>query len=133
MLKGHDYITVVADAVERRVVYVTEGRSAVAIERFAHDLVRHGGDPGDIEAVSIDMSPAFIRGVSDHLHNAQITFDKFHVIAHASIAVDQMRRGIRMLLNPLEIQKSLNSLREPAYYKQTSAQKSQVAALHQLY
>ncbi len=90
--KGHDYITVVADAVERRVVFVTEGRSAVAIERFAHDLVRHGGDPGDIEAVSIDMSPAFIRGVSDHLPNAQITFDKFHVIAHASIAVDQMRR-----------------------------------------
>jgi transposase len=79
-------------ALERRVVFVTEGRSAVAIERFAHDLVRHGGDPGDIQTVSIDMSPAFIRGVSDHLPNAQITFDKFHVIAHASIAVDQMRR-----------------------------------------
>jgi transposase len=38
------------------------------------------------------MSPAFIRGVSDHLPNATITFDKFHVVAHASKAVDEMRR-----------------------------------------
>src|ERR1019366_8937177 len=38
------------------------------------------------------MSPAFIRGVSDHLPNATITFDKFHVVAHASKAVDELRR-----------------------------------------
>jgi transposase len=38
------------------------------------------------------MSPAFIKGVSEHLPNARITFDKFHVVAHASKAVDQMRR-----------------------------------------
>ena len=38
------------------------------------------------------MSPAFIAGVSQHLPNARITFDKFHVIGHASTAVDQMRR-----------------------------------------
>ena len=38
------------------------------------------------------MSPAFIKGVTKHLPNAQITFDKFHVIAHASTAVDKTRR-----------------------------------------
>ena len=38
------------------------------------------------------MSPAFIRGVTDHLPNARITYDKFHVVAHASTAVDQTRR-----------------------------------------
>jgi transposase len=42
--------------------------------------------------VSIDMSPAFIKGVTDNLPDARITFDKFHVIAHASQAVDKMRR-----------------------------------------
>ena len=41
---------------------------------------------------SIDMSPAYIKGVGEHLPNAQITFDKFHVIAHASAAVDKTRR-----------------------------------------
>jgi transposase len=39
------------------------------------------------------MSPAFIRGVADHLPKARITFDKFHVVAHASAALDQTRRG----------------------------------------
>ena len=38
------------------------------------------------------MSPAFIKGVAEHLPNARVTFDKFHVVAHASAAVDQMRR-----------------------------------------
>jgi transposase len=38
------------------------------------------------------MSPAFIKGVTDNLPDARITFDKFHVIAHASQAVDKMRR-----------------------------------------
>ena len=38
------------------------------------------------------MSPAFIKGVADHLPNARITFDKFHVVAHASTALDQSRR-----------------------------------------
>jgi transposase len=52
----------------------------------------HGGDPKAIEAVSIDMSSAFIKGVAENLPNAQITFDKFHVIAHASAAIDKMRR-----------------------------------------
>lgn len=40
----------------------------------------------------IDMSPAFIAGVGENLPNARITFDKFHVIGHASTAVDKMRR-----------------------------------------
>ena len=38
------------------------------------------------------MSPAFIKGVSQELPNARITFDKFHVVWHANAAVDKMRR-----------------------------------------
>jgi transposase len=38
------------------------------------------------------MSPAFIKGVTEHLPNARITFDKFHVVAHASAALDKVRR-----------------------------------------
>ena len=39
------------------------------------------------------MSPAFIKGVTAHLPNARITFDKFHVVAHASAAIDRMQIG----------------------------------------
>jgi transposase len=90
--RGHDYITLVADAERRAVLFVAEGRGAGTIEDFAGELVLHGGDPSDIESVSIDMSPAFIAGVGKYLPEAKITFDKFHVIAHASTAIDKMRR-----------------------------------------
>lgn len=90
--RGHDYITLVADADERRVLFVTEGKDAETIKAFADDFAAHGGDPGAIESISIDMSKAFIKGVTDHLPKARITFDKFHVIAHANTAVEQTRR-----------------------------------------
>lgn len=92
--RGHDYVTLAADAApERRaVLFVTEGRDAGAIKRLADDLLAHGADLEAIESVSIDMSPAFIKGCMAHLPQARITFDKFHVIAHASKALDETRR-----------------------------------------
>jgi transposase len=90
--RGHNYLTLAADADARRVVFVTEGRDADTIAAFAQHLRAHNADPENISSISIDMSPAFIKGVTDQLPNARITFDKFHVIAHASQAVDKMRR-----------------------------------------
>ncbi len=90
--KGHDYITLAADAQRRRVLAVTEGRDAKAIATIAAELAQHGCPPEQIDSVSIDMSPAFIKGCAEELPNARITFDKFHVIWHANAAVDKMRR-----------------------------------------
>jgi transposase len=90
--RGHDYITLFADADERKVLFVAEGRGADTVEAFADKLAAHGGAPQAIESVCIDMSPAFIKGVTEHLPNARITFDKFHVVAHASLALDKTRR-----------------------------------------
>lgn len=92
--RGHDYLTLAADAdPEARCVFsVVEGRDAVAVAAIAVDLVEQGGAPTNIKSVSIDMSTAFISGVAKQFPDAQVTFDKFHVIAHASAAVDQMRR-----------------------------------------
>ncbi len=90
--RGHSYVTLAADADARRVLFVTEGRDAKTIEQLAEYLDDHGCPPESITSASIDMSPAFIAGVTQHLPNARITFDKFHVIGHASTAVDKMRR-----------------------------------------
>lgn len=91
--RGHDYITLAADADKRRVVFVTEGRDAATIGELAEHLDWHGCPPEQIRRVSIDMSAAFIKGVTEHLPQAQITFDKFHVVAHANTAVDKTRRA----------------------------------------
>ena len=90
--RGHSYVTLGADADARRVLFVTEGRDAKTIEQLAEYLDDHGCPAQNITSASIDMSPAFIAGVSEHLPNARITFDKFHVIGHAGTAVDKMRR-----------------------------------------
>jgi transposase len=39
------------------------------------------------------MSPAFIKGVTESLPNAAITFDKFHAVKIVNDAVDQVRRA----------------------------------------
>ena len=90
--RGHDYITLAADALQRRVLFVAEGRDASTISELAADLDVHGCPPEQIDCVSIDMSPAFIKGCTEQLPNARITFDKFHVVWHANAAVDKMRR-----------------------------------------
>ncbi len=74
--KGHDYITLAADAVQRTVLFVTEGRDAKTIQELAGDLQAHGCAPEQITSVSIDMSPAFIKGVTAQLPNARITNDQ---------------------------------------------------------
>jgi len=90
--RGHNYLTIAADAEARRVVFVTEGKDSDTIARFADYLQEHNATPAQIRSASIDMSPAFIAGVTEHLPDARITFDKFHVVAKASAAVDKMRR-----------------------------------------
>jgi transposase len=90
--RGHDYISLAADAVERRVLAVAEGRSLQTIETLCAELAAGGCAPEQISSVSIDMSPAFTKGCGEAFPNARITFDKFHVVWHASTAVDKMRR-----------------------------------------
>ncbi len=90
--RGHNYLTIAVDMDDRKVVFVTAGKDAKTITRFAEYLAAHNGTPEQVRSVSIDMSPAFIKGVAKDLPNARITFDKFHVVAQASTAVDQMRR-----------------------------------------
>lgn len=90
--KGHDYITLVADAAQRRVLAVAEGRSSETIGTLTAELASRGCSAKQVTSVSIDMSPAFIKGCGEHLPNARITFDKFHVVWHVSTAVDKMRR-----------------------------------------
>lgn len=57
-----------------------------------HRFRRRKEGAGHCRELCRRQSPAFISGVSKHLPNAQITFDKFHVIAHANTAVDKTSR-----------------------------------------
>lgn len=95
--RGQNYITVFMDLEEerRRVLYVTEGKDAATVERFREDLEAHGGAAAQVEEACLDMSPAFIRGLTDAFPDTQLTFDQFHLTALLTEAVDEVRREER--------------------------------------
>lgn len=90
--KGHDYVTLFVSLEEKKTIFVAEGKSSETIAEFKKDLTEHGGSPENITDASIDMSPAFIKGVEENLPNAEITFDKFHIMKVINKAVDEVRK-----------------------------------------
>ncbi len=90
--RGQDYVSVFADLDKARAVFVTEGRDKATVERFAADLEDHGGQANQITEVCQDMSQAFLSGVLESLPEAEIIFDRYHVKAQLSKAVDEVRR-----------------------------------------
>lgn len=90
--KGHNYLTVFVDLEARRVLLAVEGKDAGTWEQFAAQLVKHNGHPKAITQVAIDMSPAYMKGVRENFGNAQVVFDKFHVVSQVVAAVEEVRR-----------------------------------------
>ena len=91
--KGHDYVSLFVDLNKRRTIFVAEGKGSETITAFTEDFKAHHGNPHDITDVSIDMSPAFIKGVEDNLPNAEVTFDKYHIMKIISTAVNDVRKA----------------------------------------
>ena len=90
--RGQKYITLVVDMEAKKLLFGVEGRDQETLKAFKDDLVAHGGDPARITEASVDMSPAFIKGLGDHFPNAHLTFDRFHVMKLLGEAVDEVRR-----------------------------------------
>lgn len=91
--KGHVYASVFADAQKREVLFATPTKEDLTWWRFAGDLREHGGEPLAVDWASIDMSKSYQAGARRYMPNAQLVFDKFHVIKLANEAVDAVRRA----------------------------------------
>lgn len=98
--KGHDYITLFVDLEQKRTIFITSGKDSSTISAFKKDLEKHNGDSKNISKISSDMSPAFIKGIKTELPNAEITFDKFHIIKIINKAVDEVRK-LEVKSNPI--------------------------------
>jgi len=85
--KGHSYLTLVSNHETGKFVWGREGKDAATLDHFFDDL---GADRAQaIQAVSMDMSPAFRKSVSTHAGQAVICYDPFHVVALATAATGQ--------------------------------------------
>lgn len=90
--KGHNYVTVVVDLSQRKVIFVTDGKDATTVDRFVEDFESHKGAPLNVRIVTCDMSLGFKKGIKEHFTNSSTIIDKFHVIKHANEAVDKVRK-----------------------------------------
>lgn len=90
--KGHNYISLFVDLLHRKTIHIAEGKDHKTVIDFVEMFERHNGKASQVSDVSCDMSGAFIKGVREHLPNAEITFDKFHVVKLINEAVDSVRK-----------------------------------------
>lgn len=91
--RGHNYITLAVDLERSKVLFATEGRDSGTLAAFRADLEAHGAHADQIEEMTLDISPAFIKGVNEQFPKAELTFDKFHVMKIINEAVDEVRRA----------------------------------------
>lgn len=89
--KGHIYQTVVMDLQQGRIIYVAKDREKSSLDNFWKMVDK---DNVTIEAVAMDMWPAYISSTVDHCPNASIVFDRFHIVKKINEAIDQTRRLI---------------------------------------
>lgn len=93
--KGHAYITLGVDLTKRKVIHVTEGKGKDCIQAIKTHLQSKGMIISKIAHASIDLSPAFISGINEHFPDAEIHFDRFHVVKLLHAAMNAVRQSER--------------------------------------
>jgi transposase len=89
--RHHEYVTVVVDHARGEVVWAKRGKSAETLKAFFDELGIERC--AKLEAVTIDMSGAYIKAVTAATPNALLVFDRFHVQRLAHNALDEVRRA----------------------------------------
>jgi transposase len=89
--RGHTYATVLTDLEGSRVWEVTLGRKQSDADEVWTSLTREQKQA--VEAVAMDMWPAFENSAKTALPEAVVVHDKFHVAKHLNEAVDKVRKA----------------------------------------
>jgi len=89
--KGHVYDTAIMDIEKKQVLGVVTGRGQEGVASFLTSLP----NPEEVETVVIDMHEPFRQAVHLALPVAKIVADKFHVLTHVHLALDQVRTGLQ--------------------------------------
>ena len=87
--KNHSYVTLLYDLDRSRVLDVTPDRKAFSLSLL---LNRMSSSKKTVQAVAVDIWDPFLSAITQCLPQAQIVYDKFHIIRSLLKAVDQVRR-----------------------------------------
>jgi transposase len=90
--KGHRYMTLVCDLEAATVEYIGEERREASLAAYFEAFPESSRQ--QIEAISLDMWPAYINACQANVPQAEhkMVFDRFHIMRHVLEAVDKVRK-----------------------------------------
>jgi transposase len=88
--RGQDYVSVMTDLDESRVLEVVKDRTQEAADALWNSLPKAQRE--QVLGVAMDMWQPYLASTRQHAPTAEIVHDKFHVSKHLNEAVDQVRR-----------------------------------------
>ncbi|HYL74416.1 MAG TPA: transposase [Bryobacteraceae bacterium] len=90
--KGQVYLTVVYDLERRVLLWVGDERTGEAVEPF---FTKEMGARRcrTLRVVCMDMWAPYAKLVGEHASNAEILFDRFHIVKHLHDGVEEVRRS----------------------------------------
>lgn len=89
--RGHRYVSIFVDE-DYNIIFVTNGNDASSVARFREHLEAHGSKASNVKFICCDMGKGFLSGIKNEFPGAVVTYDRYHVIQHMSLAVDRARR-----------------------------------------
>ena len=92
-LKRHQYVSIVVDLDEPRVLHVADDRRADSLVPYFQGLTE--AERTGISAIAMDMWEPYRKTVREQVPGGEgkIVFDKFHVLQHVGVAVDAVRKA----------------------------------------
>jgi transposase len=89
--KGQQYWTVLSDLVHGEVIGLVRDRTQESLSGLLKEELDNR-QRASVKAVCTDMHQPYVNAVAEVLPKAAVVFDKFHVLQHASAALDEVRR-----------------------------------------
>jgi transposase len=89
--KGHKYMTSFSDLEASRVLYLGESRKKGVVRAFVEDLRSRDFDPGRIDLVCCDMWDPYLNGLGNHIPQARVVFDRYHIMSQMNKAIEKVR------------------------------------------
>ena len=122
--KGHRYMTLVCDVEAATVQYIGEERTEASLTAYFTAFTEE--QRAGIEAISLDMWPAYINACMAQVPQAQdkMVFDRFHIMQHVGQGVDRVRKEEHKAL----LQEGDKTLTRSKYLWLYSAENMPVAA-----
>lgn len=127
--RGHDYVSVMTDIDNSRVLEVAPERTIEAADSLWKTLTQTQRE--EVESVSMDMWQAFMTSAQKNAPNAEIVHDKFHIAKYLGEAVDKVRRAEHKTLKQ-EGDETLTGSRQLWLYNMENLDDDRYDRLHEL-